>query len=490
MNEHDVHENENNTSDKESLGQQIFQVAFVLLLFGGIWLTIHSCKERRRERLQETSLTPSERIVDWRHWEHIIKPSEAIWKLINDSDPYFYFIDSFDELLSLFQDINRPVNIAWDGDTTALETHFISKMRIPLDLNIMRTGFFIEALEDNPALKKEFFEWVALCIQYNADPPYLYGEAPVFVTDAVIGRIVAHLNNYLDHDGLLKDSIYETQCISRGIEDWFDSPERIVEKDGAFYRIVHSIDNPYRHFEVYVYTLVKEYGIPTDSIRRWLDSCPLLINQDRTIAYDMVLPPPPTIVQETRFELEDGGIIWLSDIVAEWVVELNDALQNDFQDWDDFRYAITDLPFILHYYFSCAQNYEFDPERMADSVLYYLGNNPDLFKSLVDWIAPTVAEILKNLDPSKKAILNEGLSHLTLYLTNGGYDKDLLYFKTFPDDEWPNDYIVIDGQIGIGRNDPPFRSSEERLFYVMDYGFEKKLFLNLLNNAIFAMTNK
>lgn len=394
------------------------------------------------------------------------------------------FIGNYDKMTTPLQNIKRPVNIAWDGDTTAIEIQYISQIKMPLDLNSPKTKDFINALKANPDLRSEFFQWVTSKIHFHADPPYLYFKAPFYTSDAVIGRIVAHLKDYLDHNGLRKDSSFMAFCIAQDMEDWFDSPDRIIKKDGAYYRIDNSTEKPYRHFETYVFRLVNEFGVSEDSIRRWLDNCPMLFDNNQVPPkLELILPPPPPMVRETHFHLEDGGTIWLSDVATEWVVALRDALQLDIEDWDDFMYNCPDLLFVIDYYFFCAQESEFNTEEVADCILKEMGTRPELFQSLVNWISPSVSELLKDLDPSKKAILREGLSHLASYLANGNYQKDLQYVNISHNEELPSDFIIIDGQIGIGRADPPFRGHEKNMFHTLQYGFDKSYFETLIKKT-------
>ena len=247
---------------KDGVLGAIFLTVIVFLTIKGVTVIAHGIQKHRTPAAAETNKSsPS---INWSDYEYLIVPSDQdVVALLRDTDANRFFLKRLDELLGEPLTINRPYNIAWNGDTAALAKRYVTPLRMPLRLGSSQAEIFIDSLKQNPELRKHFFEWIADCISKNnrcfhLNDDYWMQENEY---DAVIGRIVNHLKLYLALDGLHYDRIYEESCKSKGMEEWFDSPNRIVEVDSMYYCATKTVENPYRQFEVFVYRLVEDYGV-------------------------------------------------------------------------------------------------------------------------------------------------------------------------------------------------------------------------------------
>ncbi|MBR5912658.1 MAG: hypothetical protein IKZ55_11810 [Bacteroidales bacterium] len=483
---------ENKATKRKKLLKEIWQYTFGLAVWVFIIVfttrcvksTIQSWRERKEERRKET-VVKRQRIC-WDDYDYLFAPTENVEDFLVAIDPYEYALDELNGFLAAPLHINRPYNIAWDGDTMALAERHIAPMQMPLDLDLYRTEFLIDSLKQNTELCTDFFDWIAGCIRTNNHINHLnydYWQKPCEY-DAVFGRIVTHLKHYLALDGLHHDRLYEDFCKKNGMEDWFDSPNRIIEVDGAYYCSTKTIENPYRRFEVFVYRLVEEYGVEADKIKRWFNDCPILgDNYENVIRSESVLPLAPTLVRETFLDLE-GDTIWLSDLAMEWTIELKEATEDGFDSWDEFMHYL-DLEFILEYRFN--DYYYLETDYIVRLIRQELLEQPQLFDALVEWMSPTVDSYLSKLDDTEKKIVNEHITHLLDYLHNGSYEQDLVYERLaepvspgFAIEYAPEDFIILDGEIYRGLGENPYRWDEMRLFVALQYGVSKEKFERLL----------
>ena len=496
--EQQQNENENQTTKskwKEILETILGGVFFVFLVFftiRGVIATIHSCRERKEERRREArAQQQSIRSIDWDDYEHLIPAPESLETFLDSYDGIALSLDALDELLAGPSAINRPCNITLDGDPEAFALRYIAPLQVPIIFGSRYADALVNDLLNDETISVEFWEWIKQCIDFNEHILYIgrnYWEDPQEY-DAVIGRIVTHLQEYLATDGLHYDRIFEEECIANNMWGWFESQNKIVEIDSLHYRAVNIVENPYRQFEVFVYRLVKEYDVPADRIFHWLENCPLLDDNHEGIPWheETVLPPAPALVRDSYF-CQDEDTIWISDVAMEWVVELQNAVQEGVEDWDELIEYNLSLDLIISYYFSKYFLLELDfvVNEVEQTIL-----EPQLFDALVEWMTPTVTELLKQLGDQEKQMIREHLTHLLEYLHDGSYKRDLEYERIMGPVETglaieyaPMDFVVIDGEVYEGTRHDPNRADETRLFVALQYGLDKNKYERLVKEVL------
>lgn len=474
---------------KERVLGAIFLAAITFFTIKGVQVIVHGIQKHKTQAVSEAkSQSPP---IRWSDYENLISPSDQdVADFLRDTDVDRSFLKKLDELLGKPLTINRPYNIVWDGDSTALAKRYIAFLQMPLDLGSRQAGKLVEGLKRNAELRKHFFEWIADCIRINnhcfhINDDYWMQENEY---DAVIGRVVNHLKQYLKLDGLHYDRIYEELCKSNGMVEWFDSPYHIVEVDSMYYCATKTVESPYRHFEVFVYRLVEEYGVDAASLYRWLDDCPLLgENYEASMKAEAVLPPPPKVVSEAFFD-QDGDTIWLSDVAMEWVVELGDAVKAGFDNWDEEIINHLELGAIIddYFYHYCHLESDFVVREIEKMMM-----QPQLFSALEEWMKPTVTALLKDFGDKEKQLICESFTHLLEYLNNGAYERDLEYERIvgpvevgFAIEYAPEDFVVIDGEVYEGLGGNPYRWDEVRLFVALQCGGDRTRFEKLIKETM------
>lgn len=502
--ENQQNENENPKSTSEwkdilwSIAGVIITVFLIFFTIRGVKATIQSHRERKEEQRKET-LARQQSIwsVDWDDYEHLIPAPQSLDSFLSYYDGDAFSLEALDQLLAEPMSINRPCNIVLDSDPEVFAKRYIAPMRVPIDLYARTADEFVASLKYNASLSSEFWEWINKCIQFNNHIAHIncdFVERPQKY-DVAVSRVVAHLKEYLAHDGPHYDRIFEETCNDNGLWNWFESQNKIIEIDSLYYRAVNIVKNPYRQFEVFVYRLVEEFDIPADRIFQWLENCPFWIEDDDiTLDGETVLPPPPTLICETIFDFE-GDTIWLSDVAAEWVVELKSALNDGVEDWFFLTNYYIGLENVIYDYFSHCCYYNDFNEIMANSIKSKIREGimqPDVFETLVAWMSPTVTETLQQLNAHQKRSISEGIEHLIDYLHNGDYECDLEYEKLikapisqgFALEYAPDDFIIIDGEIYEGMEHKLHRENEVRLFVSLQYGVSKQRVEQLLKKVL------
>ena len=397
--ENQQNENPKTTSEwKDIIGSiagVIITVFIILFTIRGVKATIHSHRERKEERRKE-ALARQQNIwsVDWDDYEHLIPAPKSLDSILSYYDGEAFSLEALDQLLAELMAINRPCNIALDGDPEVFAKRYIAPMRLPIDLDARTADRFVASLKHDESLSSEFWEWINECIQFNDRIAHIncdFWERPQKY-NVVVSRVVAHLKEYLAHDGLHYDRIFEETCNDNGLWNWFESQNKIIEIDSLYYRAVNIVENPYRQFEVFVYRLVEEFDIPAENIFQWLENCPFRIDDDIILYGETVLPPPPTLSRVTIFDFE-GDTIWLSDVAAEWVVELKSALNDSVEDWFFLTDYYIGLDNVIYNHFSHCCYYNDFNEIMANFIESKIRKGimqPDVFEALVAWMSPTV----------------------------------------------------------------------------------------------------
>lgn len=434
----------------------------------------HNRETRRAEAQRKNMLPPS---IDWNHYDYLVAAPDNVAAFIDKNDPYHFFLNDFNREIEKLHDINRPANIAWDNDSTAFEKRFVSRMEMPSCLHLRRSDDLINELKADPDLQGDLFRWMTKSVRRNS--PNTDGA------DILIGLIVNHMRDYLENGGLQKDSIYLDFCKSHDMEGWFFSPNRLIEQDGAYYLAEHTIDKPYRSFEVFLYELVYDYGVSPKNLILWLDYYSP-VTEDLP-CFEVVLPQPPAIISGTYYDYE-GDTIWLSDLAMEWIIELRDAVEYGFDNWDELMEYI-ELEYVVGYHFH--NYYHLETDYIVRSIRQELLEQPQLFDALVEWMSPTVATYLAKLNETEKQIVNEHIAHLLDYLHNGSYEHDLEYEKNaepispgFSIEYAPDDFIILDGEIYEGLGENPYRWDEVRLFVALQYGIGKDRFEKLMKRVM------
>ena len=198
-------------------------------------------------------------------------------------------------------------------------------------------------------------------------------------------------------------------------------------------------------------------------------------------------PPAPALVRDSYF-CQDEDTIWISDVAMEWVVELQNAVQEGVEDWDELIEYNLSLDLIISYYFSKYFLLELDfvVNEVEQTIL-----EPQLFDALVEWMTPTVTELLKQLGDQEKQMIREHLTHLLEYLHDGSYKRDLEYERIMGPVETglaieyaPMDFVVIDGEVYEGTRHDPNRADETRLFVALQYGLDKNKYERLVKEVL------
>jgi hypothetical protein len=490
QNENETHTTKSKWKDIwETILGGIFLVFLVFVTIGGVKATIHSCRERKEERRREA--LAQQQSIDWDDYENLIPAPESLETFLDSYDGTALSLEALNELLAGPMAINRPCNITLNGDPEAFAQRYIAPLQVPIILGSRYAGAFVYDLLNDEITSEEFWEWIKHCIDFNNHIALMncdyWEEAQEY--NAVIGRIVIHLQEYLASDGLHYDRIFEEECIENGLWDWFESQNKIVEIDSLHYCALNIVDNPYRQFEVFVYKLVEEYDVPADRIFHWLENCPLLDDNHDGIPLhgESVLPSAPALVRDSYF-CQDNDTIWVSDVAMEWVVELKNAVQEGFEDWDELIEYNLGLDAIISNYFSKYFLLEFDfvVNEIEQKIL-----EPQLFDALVEWMTPTVTALLEQFGDKEKQMICEHFTHLLEYLHDGSYKRDLEYERIMGPVETglaieyaPTDYVIIDGEVYEGTRHDPYRADEIRLFVALHYGLDKNKYERLVKEVL------
>ena len=413
--------------------------------------------------------------INWNYYDHLLVAPDNVQAFLVKNDPHRFFLHSFNQQIKKLHYSIRPLNLAWGDDIAEFERHYVAVMEPPLATFLQKTDDFISDLIADPQLCNDFFEWVCQSIKY-------YGPATQG-SDAVLYLITEHLKTYLDTDELRHDAFFYAYCKEHGIQDWFNSKGLIFEESGMLYLDGDSIINPYRPWETFVFKLIEDFKIPSNTIRQWLDVYPptFIINENPVIT-QCELTPPPKLIANTYYDLE-ADTIWLTDIALAWISELKWLVDNHTDEWGGFVESL-ELENIIGNYF----DYHLETDYVTRYVRAEILDHPKTFKALVNWMSPAVKALMNDMTASAKQDFTHHLDHLIEYLHNGSYEHDLEYEKLvgpivpgFAIEYEPNTFIIRHGHICYGtKNENPYRDDEIRLFVALQYNVDKAQFETLL----------
>lgn len=413
--------------------------------------------------------------INWNYYDHLLVAPDNVQAFLVKNDPHRFFLHSFNQQIKKLHYSIRPLNLAWGDDIAEFERHYVAVMEPPLATSLQKTDDFISDLIADPQLCNDFFEWVCQSIKY-------YGPATQG-SDAVLYLITEHLKTYLDTDELRHDAFFYAYCKEHGIQDWFNSKGLIFEESGMLYLDGDSIINPYRPWETFVFKLIEDFKIPSNTIRQWLDVYPptFIINENPVIT-QCELTPPPKLIANTYYDLE-ADTIWLTDIALAWISELKWLVDNHTDEWGGFVESL-ELENIIGNYF----DYHLETDYVTRYVRAEILDHPKTFKALVNWMSPAVKALMNDMTPRAKQDFNLHIDHLLDYLHNGSYERDLEYERIigpispgFAIEYEPNSFIIRHGHVCYGtRNENPYRDDEIRLFVALQYNVDKGQFETLL----------